>query len=76
MFIPFVLVKFLLGKDYTAREAYLTVYPLLDANELLDICRPLVEFLQVASIQPTDGNPRPFTLQDRLERVTIRSAPR
>jgi hypothetical protein len=66
MFIPFVLVEHLLGKDYTAREAYLTVYPLLGALDLLEIFRPLVEFLQVASTQPTDGNPRPFTLQDRL----------
>jgi hypothetical protein len=66
MFIPFLLVKHLLGKDYTAREAYLTVYPFLGALDLLEIFRPLIEFLQVASTQPTDGNPRPFTLQDRL----------
>jgi hypothetical protein len=66
MFIPFVLVENLLGKDYTAHEAYLTVYPLLEALDLLKICLPLVEFLQVASTQPTNGNPRPFTLQDRL----------
>jgi hypothetical protein len=66
MFIPSVLVEYLLGKDNTARKAYLTVYPLLEAIDLLEICRPLVEFLQVASTHPTDGNPRPFTLQDRL----------
>jgi hypothetical protein len=66
MFVPFDLVEFLLGKDLTAREAYLIVYPLLEDNDLLEICRPLVEFLQVASTQPTAGNPRPVTLQDRL----------
>jgi hypothetical protein len=54
MFIPFVLVEYLLGKDYTAREAYLTVYPLLEATDLLEICRPLVEFLQVASTHPAN----------------------
>jgi hypothetical protein len=66
MYIPFELVEFLLAKDYTAWEAYLVVYPLLEASDLLDICRPLVEFLQVSSTQPTDGNPRPVTLKDRL----------
>jgi hypothetical protein len=59
-------VEFLLAKDYIAREAYLVVYPLLEASDLLDICRPLVEFLQVSSTQPTDSNPRPVTLQDLL----------
>jgi hypothetical protein len=66
MFAPFDLVEFLLGKDHTAREAYLIVYPLLEDNDLLEICRPLVEFLQVASTQTTAGNPRPVSLQDRL----------
>jgi hypothetical protein len=66
MFTPFVLVELLLGKDYTAREVYLTVYTLLEAKDLLDIFRPMIEFLQVASTQPNDGNPRPFTIQDRL----------
>jgi hypothetical protein len=45
MFIPFELVALLLGKDLTAREAYLLVYPLLEDNDLVDACRPLVEFL-------------------------------
>jgi hypothetical protein len=66
MFIPFELVALLLDKDLTAREAFLVVYPLLEDNDLVDACRPLVEFLQVASTQPTAGNSRPVTLQDRL----------
>jgi hypothetical protein len=66
MFIPFELVALLLDKDLTAREAFLVVYPLLEDNDLVDDCRPLVEFLQVASTQPTAGNSRPVTLQDRL----------
>jgi hypothetical protein len=53
-------------KDVTAHEAYLVMYPLLKANDLLEVCHPLVEFLQVASTQPTAGNPCQFTLQDRL----------
>jgi hypothetical protein len=48
MCIPFDLVELLLRKDRTAREAYLVVYLLIGDNNLLGVCRPLVEFLQVA----------------------------
>jgi hypothetical protein len=33
---------------------------------LLEVCRPLVEFLQVSSTQPTTINLHPLTIQDRL----------
>jgi hypothetical protein len=66
MFIKVELVDFLLGKDLTSRDAYLVVYPLLEDNDMLDMCPPLLEFLQVASTQPTAGNTRPPTLQDWL----------
>jgi hypothetical protein len=66
MFIPFELVSLLLDKDLTAREAFLAVYPRLEDNDLVDACRPLIEFLQVASTQPTAGNSRLVTLQDRI----------
>jgi hypothetical protein len=69
MFIPFELVALLLGKDLTAREAYLVVYPLLEDNDLLEACRPLIEFLQVASTQPNAGNPCPVLLQELLGKV-------
>jgi hypothetical protein len=68
MFIPFDLVALLLGKDLMAR-AYLLVYPLLEENNLMDACHPLVEFLQVASTQPNSGNPRPVMMQDWLGKV-------
>jgi hypothetical protein len=55
MFIPFELVALLLDKDLTTREAFLAVYPHLEDNYLLDSCRPLVEFLQVDSTQPSAG---------------------
>jgi hypothetical protein len=48
MFVPFELVSSLLGKDLTARKAFLLVYPILEDNDLLEVCRPLLEFLQVA----------------------------
>jgi hypothetical protein len=48
MLITFELVALIPGKDLTAREAYLVVYPLLEDNDILEACRPLIEFLQVA----------------------------
>jgi hypothetical protein len=56
MIIPFDLVALLLDKDLTTQEAYLVVYPFLEDRDLIDACRPLVEFLQVGSTHPTDGN--------------------
>jgi hypothetical protein len=55
-------VEFLLGKDVTARKAYLVVYSFLEDNYVLELCRPLVDFLQVAPTQPTAGNAHHFTL--------------
>jgi hypothetical protein len=77
MFIPFELVVFLPDKYLTDREVYLVVYPLLEDRDLIDACRPLVEFLQVGLTQSRDGNPRPVTLQDRLGLVDhpVRAAP-
>jgi hypothetical protein len=62
MFIPFELVDFFWGKDLTVRDAYLVVYPLLEDNDMLKVDHPLLELLQVASIQPTTGKPHPLTL--------------
>jgi hypothetical protein len=65
MLIPYELVEVLLGQDFTARETYICAYPLLEDNGMRDVCHPLLDFLQVASTNPTDGNPHPFTLKDR-----------
>jgi hypothetical protein len=66
MFIPFELVPVLLGKDYTAQEAFQLAYPLLEAEGLNTICAPFLAFLQAASTSPSTNNPRPVTLQDEL----------
>jgi hypothetical protein len=49
MFIPFELMEVLLGQGFTAREAYLTEYPILEDLDLLEVCLPLLEYLQVAT---------------------------
>jgi hypothetical protein len=67
--VSFELVEVLLGQDFTVREAYLAAYPILDDLDLLEVCLPLLEYLQVATTQPSTGNPRPPTIQDRLGRA-------
>jgi hypothetical protein len=69
MVIPYELVELLLDQELTAHKAFLVSYPLLEDNDTLNICSPLLEFLQIAATQPTEGNPHPFTLQDRLGMV-------
>jgi hypothetical protein len=69
MFVPFELLEVLLGQEFTAREAYLAVYPILEDLYLIEVCLPLLEYLQVATTQPSVGNPHTQTLQDRLGRV-------
>jgi hypothetical protein len=76
MFVPFELVTCLLGKDYTASEAFELCYPVLESDGLEASCAPFLEFLQLASTKPTTDNPRPVTLQDEmgLVRHAIRPA--
>jgi hypothetical protein len=62
MFVPFELVTCLLGKDYTARDAFELCYPVLDAEGLEASCAPFLDFLQLASTKSTTYNPRPVTL--------------
>jgi hypothetical protein len=69
MLFPFELMEVLLGQDVTVREAYLTAYPILEDMDLLEVCLPLLEYLQVATTQPSAGNPRPPKLHDRLGRA-------
>jgi hypothetical protein len=55
-----------MGKDYTAGEAFELSYPLLEAEGLDGVCAPFLEFLQVASTQPSGDKPHPVTLQDEM----------
>jgi hypothetical protein len=66
MFVPYELVPVLLGKDYTAAEAFQLTYPLLEEEGLEAVCAPFLTFLQLAFTAPTTDNPRPVTLQDEV----------
>jgi hypothetical protein len=60
MFVPYKLVEVLLGQDLSAREAYLVSYPLLEDADLLEVCRPFLQYLQVASTAATATEVRPL----------------
>jgi hypothetical protein len=66
MCVPYELVEVLLSQEFTALEADLLSYPIMEDLDLFEMCIPLLEYLQIASKQPTMGNPRHPTLQDRL----------
>jgi hypothetical protein len=66
MFVLFYLVTMLIGKDYTVGEAFELSYTLLEADGLDGVCAPFLEFLQAATTQPSEDNPRPVTLQDEM----------
>jgi hypothetical protein len=66
MFVPYELVEVLLGQDLGAREAFLVSYPLLEDTDLLEVCIPFLQYLQVASTEPTATEARPLSLRDRL----------
>jgi hypothetical protein len=66
MFVPYELVAVLLGQDLSAREAFLVSYPLLENADLLEVCLPFLQYLQVASTAPTATEAHPLSLQDRL----------
>jgi hypothetical protein len=66
MFVPYELVEVLLGQDLSAREAFLVSYPLLEDADLLEVCLPFLQYLQVASNAPSATEARPLALQDRL----------
>jgi hypothetical protein len=42
----------------------------LEGADLIDVCRPFLEFLQEASTAPSITNAHPITLQDRLGLAT------
>lgn len=51
MFVPFSLVEHVLDKDCSAREAFEILWPVIPANNLREIAKPLVKFLMAASTQ-------------------------
>jgi hypothetical protein len=74
MFVPFELVSIIMGKDYTASEAFEISHTLLEDTGLDGVCAPFLEFLQVASTHQSEEIALPVALQDEMGLVkrTIR----
>ena len=66
MFIPFELVSYLIDKDYSAREAFEVIWPIVVAENLRDVVKPLIKFLMVAATQYSTTRHAPRTVNDSL----------
>jgi hypothetical protein len=60
-YIPFEFMELALGKDLTARQAYELIIPRLIDSGHESLCEPLVDFLTVALVKPSDGVSIPLT---------------
>jgi hypothetical protein len=60
--IPFEFMKLVLGKELTARQAYELIIPRLIDYGYESLCEPLVDFLTVALVEPSDGVSFPLTM--------------
>jgi hypothetical protein len=61
-YIPFEFMELVLGKDLTARQAYELIIPRLIDSGYESLCEPLMDFLTVALVNPSDGVSIPLTM--------------
>ena len=62
MYIPAVLLPFVLGRDLTPKRALLLLHPIIVSLDLLLECQPLLDFL-IAATTSGKGNEPPITVQ-------------
>jgi hypothetical protein len=60
--IPFEFMELVLGKDLTAMQAYELIIPRLIDSGYESLCEPLMDFLTVALVNPSDGVSIPLTM--------------
>jgi hypothetical protein len=65
-YLPYPLVGGLFGSNLTARQAYELLVPELIDGGLVSICAPLVEFLTVALVRPSEHRSTPLTVHQHL----------
>ena len=66
MFIPYPLVPYVLDRQLSAKEAFDVLVPVIQSLELTDACKPLLDFLLIATTQSAGVPNEPLTLQDSL----------
>jgi hypothetical protein len=68
-YLPYPLVGGLFGSNLTARQAYELLVPELIDGGLVSICAPLVEFLTVALVRPSEHRSTPLTVHQHLGKL-------
>jgi hypothetical protein len=61
-YLPYHLAGGLFGSNLTARQAYELLVPELINGELMTICAPLVDFITVALVRPSEHHSTPLTV--------------
>jgi hypothetical protein len=65
-YIPFEIREFILDARLTACHAYELIVPALVDRGMGVVCTPLVEFLTLALVQPTEAIMSPYPLQQQV----------
>jgi hypothetical protein len=61
-YFPFPVLTPILGMDFTARQSFELVVPVLIEAGLQDVCSGLINFLTVARVLPNEDNEVPVTV--------------
>ena len=64
MFIPFSLVEYVIAAKFSPRTAFEVLRVKMQEQGLLEVCKPLLEFLISAGTRPSDATP-PVTLHEK-----------
>ena len=75
VYIPYTVMPFVLDKNLTARQAFETIVPILQDQNLEAACSELIDFLIVASTKRRDGvaSPHTVTAQTSMGTIPLRS---
>jgi hypothetical protein len=74
-YIPFELMELVLDSQLTARQAYELIVPALVAKGMEVMFTPLVDFLTLALVQPTEAITSPYPLQAQVGRAGYMPGP-
>jgi hypothetical protein len=68
-FIPYEFMPIVLGRNLTARDAYLILVPAIIDAGLESVCQPLIDFLTVTVVEPSATALEPLTLKPCLGKL-------
>jgi hypothetical protein len=74
-YIPFEMMELLLDARLPARHAYELIVPALVDRDMEVMCTPLVEFLTLALVQPTEAIVSPYPLQQQVGMASYMPGP-